>query len=184
MANPTSPTTTLDERCLVFREHWKSLRGSGLVPTLENFLDHPEPTYAPYLFIIDVTPEGLRVRLQGTVLVERWARDYTGTILFLKKSPEFRKTSSHNFATLTAHPCALYTVDEFVSTNARLSKACTILLPLATQIGRAPTVVGYSHETEALRTDEKFIAKCNTRNATWLDLGTGIPPQPPELPSD
>lgn len=176
-------TPYFEEPQQAFVAHWKQLAAEGaLVPTLQAFLDKPSPLHAPQLFIFEIENHRLRVRLQGTALVDRWGKDFTGQLLYEKASAKFREDSIANFLALVAMPCGCFMVDQLATDRGRISQAKIVLLPLSPKPGRPPLVVAYSTEIESLLWNERLTAKSVTVEAEWLDLGAGIPALPPRKP--
>ena len=75
------------ETCSFFLNHWKGLRTDGLVPHTNAFFSRPPARLMPFVFVHDLTPDGLLVRYMGTGLVERWKHDLTGQIFAATMGP-------------------------------------------------------------------------------------------------
>ena len=173
-----------------FVDHWKQIEPGSLMPRLSRFLDRPSIAHAQHLFIFEVENGRLKVRLQGTGLVERWGRDFTGSVLYETKSARFREQSIDNFHKIINTPCGCYMVDHIQIAGGRMiTRAITgscsriVLLPLRSSKG-SPLVVAYSQEDGARAWDESFVSKQTTIEAQWIDLGAGIPCTPPNKPCD
>ena len=57
-----------------------------------------------------------------------------------------------------------------------------IYLPLASKPGRLPRVVGYFCELEPHLSIEILAERRSTMDASWIDIGAGVPANPPNLP--
>lgn len=169
----------LDPRCAAFFAHWQSLRAGALVPTVAAFVDRPSPSHAPYLFMATVDGDDIIVRLEGTALVERWGRDITGQRLFATKSEEYRRAIAENFNRVIAHPCGCYALNEYMSGRQRYVAVHVLYLPLSDAPGRPARIVGYSTETEKRSDNELLVDRRRTVEAAWVDLGAGVPADPP-----
>ncbi len=173
-----------------FVDHWKQAEPGSRIPQLSRFLDRPSIAHAPHLFIFEVENGRLKVRLQGTGLVERWGRDFTGSVLYETKSERFREQSIDNFHKIINTPCGCYMVDHIQIAGGRMitrattgSRSRIVLLPLGSSKG-PPLVVAYSQEDGARAWDESFVSKQTTIEAHWIDLGAGVPCTPPSKPCD
>ena len=174
-----------------FVNHWKQVDPGSPVPQLSRFLDRPSVAHAPHLFMFEVDGGRLKVRLQGTGLVERWGQDFTGRVLYEMKSENFREQSIHNFHKIIGTPCGCYMLDEIQIGGGRSlmpattsSRSRIVLLPLGSRHGRPPLVVAFSQEDGTRAWDQRFVRKQVTIEAHWIDLGGGIPSTPPAIPCE
>jgi hypothetical protein len=173
--------TTLfeSESCKAFLLHWLDLRGDDLMPSSRTFLDHPPALLMPYVLMQDVLPEGLMVRFMGTAVVERWQRDLTGHY-FGEGLPkdQYDRLYIHG-ATVATHPCGLRQVGELRSSTGRTLTFEAVLLPLSVDAGRPPRLVVFSHMRNQLQRQEHSDRFSKPGTRWWLDLGAGIPQEPP-----
>ena len=170
----------LSQNCVGFFEHWKSVRKDGaLVPLQSDFLDHPHPLYAPHLYIIEMVGRNLIIRLMGTRLVERWGRDRTGEDLLKDQPDNFRDVLLANGMTADSTPCGFKTVIEFASTTGNRMLIEALSLPLDTGQENVVRRVTFSEVAEK-RDYQDFTGQyLGTPEAEWVDVGAGIPDQPP-----
>jgi hypothetical protein len=174
----------LESTCASFLAHWKGLRDGGLMPTAEAFLDHPSTIHAPWLFLVEIAPDTLFVRLEGTGLVSRWGRDLTGDRLFHHKSPDFVSKVAENFRAVVNQPCGYYALNQYQSVRGRSVRARVLYLPLQMRPDRNPRVVGYSVELQRRAfDDETLVDKRTIVAAEWIDVGAGVPAAQPHRPS-
>ena len=59
----------ISDRCREFLKHWESLRDGKVMPSLQDYLDHPSPDLQPNVMITDfVSRTEIPIRLFGTAL--------------------------------------------------------------------------------------------------------------------
>ena len=69
----------ISDRCREFLKHWESLRDGKVMPSLQDYLDHPSPDLQPNVMITDfVSRTEIPIRLFGTALVKLVRADPTG----------------------------------------------------------------------------------------------------------
>lgn len=168
------PTFQTD-KCKGFFEHWLSLPKDGLEPTSETFLDTANPNYAPFVYILEFSNNGLIIRLMGTALVERWKQDRTGQSFMINQDASVRKVFFENSANVVHVPCGLRATNRFkLGTGQRVSTEA-ITLPLATGPGRPERIVSFSQMFEHTSDKEAIGGWEGVVNHEWIDLGAGVP---------
>lgn len=161
-----------------FAAHWRAMREGALMPTSEHFLDHPSAAFAACTYIIEMTVAGAIVRYQGSELIRRWMRDFTGQELHDGRAPNFKTRSLANMCQLVAHPCGYLVRLSYSTSTGRKMASDLIQLPLAAKAGRAPRLVCFAH-TDIERVWQETVAKyVETHRGEWLDIGSGIPAAP------
>ncbi len=162
-----------------FAAHWRSMREGDIMPTFERFLDNPSGRFASSSYIFELTDDGAMVRYQGTELVERWMRDFTGKELHEGRHPFLKAQSLANMRQVADVPCGYLVRLTFSTSIGRRMRSNLLQLPLGVKPGRPPRIVCLASVEEA-RAGEEIIAKyLETHNADWLDLGAGVPDAPP-----
>jgi hypothetical protein len=164
--------------CRAFITHWAQLRGNALIPATETFFDNPEARFAPCLYVVDLTGDTALVRLQGTALDERWTARLTGKDLHDGMSATVRRRSLSNMRQIVAQPCGYLARNVYRTSTDRDVIADLVQLPLAVQAGRPPRVVCLS----LMQRDddmEETVADFHTEALAWIDLGAGVPRDPP-----
>ena len=168
------------ENGLGFLQHWQSLRTENqLVPAQDTFFDQPHPTYAPYLYIVEVSGQDLLVRLMGTKVVERWGRDKTGESLGLGQPPSIYNALLENARTAASFPCGFQTVIKVAVNNGAEMSLEAIALPLKVKAGRPDRVVAYSEALQTLKYGDQSERYIDLPDGTWIDIGVGVPEEPP-----
>lgn len=62
-------------------EYWNDRRGARTMPARRDLEPLDFPHLWPKVLLLDVTPDGMRMRLVGTEVVTMFGRDYTGQFL-------------------------------------------------------------------------------------------------------
>jgi hypothetical protein len=162
-----------------FSAHWRSMREGVIMPTFEHFLDKPSGRFASSSYILELTDEGALVRYQGTALVERWMRDFTGKEIHEGRHPSFKARSMANMRHVAEVPCGYLVSLTYGTSTGRQMRTNLLQLPLGVKPGRPPRIVCLASMEEG-RAGEETIAKyLETHNSDWLDLGAGVPDAPP-----
>jgi hypothetical protein len=170
--------TFWSEDCQAFTAHWASLRGPGLMPTTEAFMDCPSARFAPDLYIVELLDDVALVRLQGTSLDARWPAQLTGRDLHEGLPASVRRRSLENMRKVVRQPCGYLARNAYTTSLNRTLTADLMQLPLAVRAGRAPRLVCL---TPMLRNNEfsETVMRFHTDALAWLDLGAGVPRDPP-----
>jgi hypothetical protein len=161
-----------------FLDHWCALRNGARVPLSRDFLDRPEPEFAPIVTLFDVFADDMVIRLQGTAMVSRWGHDKTG-LSFFDINPLLPKSEMmRNVWGCLDTPCGLHSQSRFATSNGRAIGVETVSLPLETDPDKPYRLVNTSVFLQELGFDE------HTRGLTamrfrWLDVGGGVPAHPP-----
>ncbi len=169
--------------CRAFIAHWAQLRGdillpTSFLPTTETFFDHPTGQFAPYLYVVELRDDVALVRFQGTVLDERWTVQLTGKDLHDGMPATLRRRSLSNMRQIVSQPCGYLARNTYATSLDRNVTADLVQLPLAVQDGRLPRVVCLS----LMQRDddmEETVSGFHTEALEWIDLGAGVPPEPP-----
>lgn len=157
-----------------FLEHWRALAAGGLIPTLTDFLDQPDPRFAPRLFIVDVDGDGrMPVRLIGTRYAEYFG-EVTGRDFLDLVAAEIRQFSICAHALVCATPCGWLTQARAITTSGREVLAETVTLPLLRR-GRVCSVVKCGMVVEQLAFREAVTVVQSIHDHRWIDIGAGIP---------
>lgn len=171
--------TVWSDDCRAFIAHWAQLRGhTALLPTTETFFDHPTGRFAPYLYVVELTDDSALVRLRGTVLDERWTARLTGKDLHDGLPAIIRRRSLSNMRRIVSKPCGYLARNIYTTSLDRDVTADLVQLPLAVRDGRPPRIVCLS----LMRRDDDMdetVAGFRTEALEWIDLGAGVPPDPP-----
>lgn len=164
------------QECLGFMNHWQSLCADGEMVTAQStFLDHPHPTYAPFLHIADVMEDHMVFRLMGTKLVERWGRDKTGEMIGQDQPPAIRCALFQNGRQCAIVPCGVRMEIEFASVSgAEMSIEC-IVLPLSLGPDKPMRLLSYSAVLKQLKHGDHSDHYLGLPAADWIDLGAGVP---------
>jgi len=164
--------------CRAFITHWAQLRGDAVLPTTETFFDHPTGRFAPYLYVVELLDDTALVRLQGTVLDERWTVRLTGKDLHEGMPATLRRRSLSNMRRIVSQPCGYLARNIYATSMDRNVMADLVQLPLAVREGRPPRVVCLS----LMQRDddmEETVSGFRTEALEWIDLGAGAPADPP-----
>jgi hypothetical protein len=167
--------------CYAFVEFWKSLRGDALMPTTEDFLDRMSPRFVRASYLVDVLADRTVIRFQGTELNERWGLDATGQDLSMGRSKTMQARMVALLEVLAAQPCAYVCRSAYVTSRARPIETAIVCLPLAVKPGRAPRTVSFTTEVVALDDGEVAWNRFDMLEHGWLDIGAGVPDEPPVL---
>lgn len=167
--------------CQGFFEHWQSLRVDGtLIPSQRDFLDNPQPNYAPFIHISEVTGTGtMIVRLMGTGLVERWGKDKTGEAMGEGQPQHVRAALYGNSRQVITTPCGLRSEIEMAASSGSEMVIEAVTLPIGVEPGRPGRLVDYSALMRKLEYGEHSERYKSLANVEWIDLGAGVPDDPP-----
>ncbi len=169
------------EECRGFFEHWLSLRDEGeFVPLHRDFLDNPNPKYAPLIHISEMNEGGtMIVRLMGTGLVERWGRDKTGEAMGEGQPESVREALYSNTRQVISTPCGLRSEIELASSSGSEMLIEAVTLPLTDEAGKPGRLVAYSALMQKLQYGEHSERYKKLANVEWIDLGAGTPQDQP-----
>lgn len=162
-----------------FAAHWRSMREGAAMPTSERFLDNPSARFAAFSYILELTDEGAIVRYQGTELVARWMRDFTGKELHDGRHPAFKERSLSNMRQVAEVPCGYLVRLTFGTSTGRQMRSDLLQLPLGVKPGRPPRIVCLASWEEIREVEETVAKYLETHDTEWLDLGAGVPDAPP-----
>lgn len=162
-----------------FFDHWLSLPREGLVPTLQDYLDHAPPRLQPFVAIAEVTsPTEMRVRLMGTGYVDLVGRDATGARLSPLYAAPIRERMSSAVWQLVTRPVGYLCVRSIRTFGGRLVESPSICLPLVGRDGGAKFILTYglvSPDNHGLAETELFHLTLDWTLTAWLNLGAGVP---------
>lgn len=164
---------------LAFYDHWRSLRGEDLMPTSETYLDKSSPDFMGTSYICDLTTEGAIVRFHGVELIERWGADYTGQDLNQGRREPIVERAVSNMTKVVSQPCGWLIKLSFSTSKSRLLHSELIQLPLKVQEGRPPRLISYSQKDVGAEWEETAVRYMETHGMHWVDVGAGVPADPP-----
>ena len=169
------------DECAGFFAHWQSLRGEGhAVPLHRDFLDNPNPRYAPFVHVSEISDEGtMIIRLMGTGLVERWGKEKTGEAMGEGQPKSVREALYANTRQVILNPCGLRSEIELAASSGSEMVIEAITLPLIVESGRPGRIVAYSALMRKLKYGEYSERYKRLANVEWIDIGAGIPESPP-----
>lgn len=124
------------------------------------------------------------VRLMGTGLVERWGKDKTGEAMAADQPEEIRDALYHNTHQVIATPCGLRSEIELAASSGSEMVIEAITLPLVVAPGKPGRVVAFSALMRNLEYGEHSKRYKSLSNVQWLDIGAGVPDQPPSITED
>ncbi len=165
-----------------FLAHWRGLRGDLPAPSLRSFLDHPEPSCAPYVYILDVKKRELRVRLMGTLLEEVRKRNITGDDYLKFQKPVVRDAIFQNMKGVVSSCCGLRSGYQTKSNRDRDLSCEVLVLPLADDNGFIRYTAGVTEVMTDLLAGEVQVAWTQVTGIEWIDLGSGTPAVKPASP--
>jgi hypothetical protein len=167
--------------CRAFFQHWRDIAAVGSVPHSNAFLDAAPPDLIPFAYIHDVHPDGLLVRFMGTGLVQRWRHDLTGRLFGGHLDVDAREKLRATMAILAELPCGMRQMGRLGSSVGRALSFEAVSLPLAVDPGRVPRVTIFSQILGDMDENEHSNQFRAAGNREWLDLGWGVPPEPPPV---
>ncbi len=147
-----------------FLDLWQSLRTPGAL--------------MPSGYIVEVSKGGAIVRYQGTRLVEAWQRDFTGTEMHDGTRAQYKARSVDNMLRAVEQPCGHFARYHFGKVGGGLLVAEYTSLPLAVQPGRPPQLVCYI-APQGKEQAQGAVNSVKVTEATWVDIGAGVPSEPP-----
>ena len=163
-----------------FVAHWKTLRAGAIMPTSAHFLDNPAAPFATNSYIAELTSEGAIVRYQGSDLVERWMRDFTGVELHQGRNPVFKAHSLSNMTCVANQPCGYLLQLSFSTSTGRKMGADLVQLPLSVKPGKPRRIVCFTQPNLEREWQETIAKYLETHRGEWIDLGAGVPDAPPQ----
>lgn len=179
-ARTENPLSGWSHGCGEFLWHWRAMRGRGeQMPTSEDFLDHPAAEFVTGSYICEITDAGVIMRFQGADLVDRWGRDFTGRDIHQGMSAAVREWSLSNLHRMIGQPCGGIIRMSYDAPQWRLVEEELIVLPLAVKTGRPPRFVAYVVQGAHRKWDLPPEEVTRTHSAEWVDIGAGVPPDPP-----
>ncbi|NKB45881.1 MAG: PAS domain-containing protein [Alphaproteobacteria bacterium] len=167
----------ISNRCREFLDHWESLRGGKVMPSLQDFLDHPNPDLQPSVMITDIISRTeIPIRLFGTALVKLVRADPTGRNFIGTFSPP---GVSDPFAdmgqVLTSQPCGTSNIKNAITANGHDAEIDSITLPLSTADGSPPCLAGYFQCVTELEPDDFIYQVVGYGESMFVDIGAGVP---------
>jgi len=157
--------------------HWRSIPKSGLVPSLRDYLERPNPITQPWTLIIDIEDHGFPTRLFGTGLAELVGGDLTHTdhLLLFPEAQRARSLLRHKL--LTSHPCGMESVAQAQTLKGLVAEMIGLALPLSRDDG-GHSVVRVIQVTENLGYSDKVATVTAVDpKMQWIDIGYGVPDQ-------
>jgi hypothetical protein len=162
-----------------FANYWAQLPRTGQVPSRKDF----DPTeIAPLLPGISMyefrARDDIRVRLSGTLLVETFGEEITGTNYLDKWPEEHRAAVGATYEVMLTHPCGLFVAMEGLSGVEDATPSVSVGFPMRNPEGVANLLLFHTSEIDipAIREprDDPLTSLRVTRRAL-LDIGAGLP---------
>jgi hypothetical protein len=165
-----------------FFGYWNGLPKRGLVPRLEDYLDHAPPRLQPYVGIADVlSPYETRMRLFGTGLVDLAGTDPTGgSMQLLYAEPARSKMLRMVWLTVT-QPVGYLCIRTVLSTGGRVIQNPSICLPLDVPTSALKSVITFAYQADVrpeFADGERLHLVQDLRLVDWIDIGAGVPDAP------
>jgi hypothetical protein len=167
--------------CSAFLDHWISIRGRQLVPTLSRFCETAAATFAPASSIVELQDNLAIVRFQGAALLQRWGRDMTGSDLYDTFSYYYRVRALSNIGKVAAFPCGYFGLNRLILPDGARVASHFIQMPLVSGDGSATYIVHFASAEPVDDPAHGGASYYRTQSAAWIDVGAGVPPKPPHL---
>lgn len=169
---------TISARCQAFLDHWTALRQGDEIPSLQDFLEHPNPDLQSNVMIIDfVSREDIPIRLFGTALVDMVRSDHTNkNCASVFAPPGASELLTQMAEILVNHPCGTTNINLAVTANGHAAELDSITLPLTPKAGSPPCLVGFFECITELLPDDFIYQIVGYGETAWIDIGSGIPP--------
>ncbi len=166
-------------------EFWETVRGDRLMPSASDI----DPSQIAYILkdvaildVIDAT--NIQYRLAGTAIAERMGEDPTGNNLIEMTAPETRTVVSQILQTIVSQPAGAIAVYENVYSTGKRAVVESLYLPLQKSEGQSDRIVSvHSRERTVTYEDEqaRSIVAAKILDLTWIDIGAGLPANPPQF---
>lgn len=124
------------------------------------------------------------VKLMGTGLVERWGKDKTGETMGEGQPDSIREALYANTRQVILHPCGLRSEIELAANSGSEMVIEAVTLPLSVEAGKPGRLVAYSALMQTLKHGEHSERYKRLGNVEWIDIGAGIPRDPPSQIDD
>ena len=179
----TSEPTEFSDAVEAFVTFWRSLRQAELVPQAARFLDCADPRFQPFVSFNDVDPDGdVIVTLVGTALADMMHADWTGLSTSAFLPPAVARGYREELTMCAGHPCGMWELTNFTTSQSRAIKVEVISLPLKLGSGRRFRVARFHRLVEVMHRSETMSGEMRWRSKAWVDIGGGLPSRDP-LPS-
>ncbi len=158
--------------------HWQSLPKQGLRPSLQSFLDRPEPDIQPGIAIADVDSTGkLSVRLYGTGRVKTFNQNFTDSDDPLSAYPgEIGELALEIIRKTVEFPCGFRATVQFASSKPqRILNTVSSLLPLEHETTGVLSVLSHHYLIDDVEPGEFPETVLNITNGEYIDIGASIP---------
>ena len=161
---------------------WLALPRENCVPTLADTLDKSDPTFAPWTCIIDmVSDDLLKIRLFGTGLVQAFG-EITGQNYLDYMPNELRGPIAKSNRVVLDKPCGRLTRASAITNSGREVVLGMVSLPVAHK-GALTQIAKYVRIIDTLDYREGLSKVYRVQHQSWLDIGAGLPTQPPHAVS-
>jgi hypothetical protein len=167
------------EACGAFLDFWASLRAPTRIPVLDRFCAEAAATYGPSIYIAELTDHAAIMRFQGAELVKRWNRDATGLNIYATFPHYYQARGLSNIRNVVTRPCGYLGRNLLVLETGGSVASDFIQLPLTCAAGALAYVVHYSITVPIDDLVAAASKDFHTQDCAWLDLGAGIPAEPP-----
>jgi hypothetical protein len=125
--------------------------------------------------ILELLPDGTRIRMMGRALVSQWEHDYTGAYLDLNMRPADRTRFRRNVHTVCNHPVGACATGETSTSLDRQLEFEMVVLPLAVDAEKPLRCVLYRENLADLFVKERKIGFEWPTKVRWIDVGAGVP---------
>lgn len=158
-----------------FVSHWLSLKKEGLVPSIQEFLDHAHPETQPFVVLLDVISiDQIHIRLMGTGLVQLTGRELTKTNALDMYAPALRKKVGQACLTMVTRPCGQMTERLVTTASGLIMPANTVTLPVLCKGGQG-CLASYTNTREPIATGDSMSVVREILSTEWIDIGAGVP---------
>lgn len=161
-----------------FYEHWSSIPRVGHVPQLSDYLDRPHVALQPWSIIADIGEGKMPIRLFGTGIAELIGHDYTGVDYLFAIKAEHRASVLNRDRHCARQPCGLRLDLTATTPLGRIFDYNVMALP-AKRGDNAFSLIHMTSMEQPRNWRELPASVLNCRAVKWVDIGAGIPSDPP-----
>lgn len=177
-ASPGKPDPSDLGKSEAFIAHWKSLPKHSLLPSLQDFLDRPEPIVQPDIAILDISSAGeIAVRLYGTQRVKTFNHNFTGSETPLQAyQGEIEQQARTVLGQTIKTPCGWRSTVLFESsTQKRHLRTIATLLPLGNEAKNMHSLLHHQYLIDEVDPDEYPKIVKGVIDGEYFDIGAGVP---------
>jgi len=162
-----------------FANYWAGLPRTDLLPSRADF----DPSaVAPLLAGISMYEfrcrDDVRVRLSGTLLVETFGKELTGTNYLDMWPEQYRAAVSATYELMLGHPCGLFVAMEGFSGGETATPSVSVGFPLRNPDGAANLLLFHTSKIDIpVARDPRAdpITRLSVNRRALLDIGAGVP---------